>query len=54
MKFIVYHLVVNLVYMSFCCLLVEFFPIINGLLNGISCGIIMYDVMIEKLAHNYE
>jgi hypothetical protein len=45
-KLIVCHLIVNLMYIMGCILMVELYPVMNGVLNGISCGIIMYDVMI--------
>jgi hypothetical protein len=54
LKFIMWHMTVNLGYMMCCMVAVGIWPVMNGILNGISCGIIMYDVMIEKLAQNYE
>jgi hypothetical protein len=48
------HLGLTLAYMSCGCVIIVLFPIMNGVLNGISCGIIIYDVMIEKLANHYE
>ena len=51
---IICHLSVILAYLSTATLLTLFFPITGGILNGISCGILIYDVMIEKLANSYE